>query len=36
VAKNATSQKDYETAEDAYRQARAEKQRAMQESSGCC
>jgi cobalt-zinc-cadmium efflux system membrane fusion protein len=32
LAKNATSQKDYETAEDAYRQARAEKQRAMQKA----
>lgn len=30
--KNATSQKDYEAAEDAYRQARAEKQRAMQKA----
>jgi cobalt-zinc-cadmium efflux system membrane fusion protein len=32
LAKNATSQKDYEAAEDAYRQARAEKQRAMQKA----
>jgi cobalt-zinc-cadmium efflux system membrane fusion protein len=32
LAKNATSQKDYETAEDAYRQARAEKQRAAQKA----
>jgi cobalt-zinc-cadmium efflux system membrane fusion protein len=30
--KNATSQKDYEAAEDAYRQARAEKQRALQKA----
>lgn len=32
LAKNATSQKDYEGAEDAYRQARAEKQRANQKA----
>jgi cobalt-zinc-cadmium efflux system membrane fusion protein len=32
LVKNATSQKDYETAEDAYRQARAEKQRAAQKA----
>jgi cobalt-zinc-cadmium efflux system membrane fusion protein len=32
LAKNATSQKDYEGAEDAYRQARAEKQRASQKA----
>jgi membrane fusion protein, heavy metal efflux system len=30
--KNATSHKDYEAAEDAYRQARAEKQRALQKA----
>jgi membrane fusion protein, heavy metal efflux system len=32
LAKNATSQKDYEAAEDAYRQASAEKQRALQKA----
>jgi len=32
LEKNATSQKDYEAAEDAYRQARAEKQRAAQKA----
>ncbi len=32
LARNATSQKDYEAAEDAYRQARAEKQRALQKA----
>jgi cobalt-zinc-cadmium efflux system membrane fusion protein len=32
LAKHATSYKDFETAEDAYRQARAEKQRAMQKA----
>jgi cobalt-zinc-cadmium efflux system membrane fusion protein len=32
LGKNATSQKDYEAAEDAYRQARAEKQRANQKA----
>jgi membrane fusion protein, heavy metal efflux system len=32
LGKSATSQKDYETAEDAYRQARAEKQRANQKA----
>jgi cobalt-zinc-cadmium efflux system membrane fusion protein len=32
LSKNATSQKDYEAAEDAYRQARAEKQRAAQKA----
>jgi cobalt-zinc-cadmium efflux system membrane fusion protein len=32
LGKKATSQKDYETAEDAYRQARAEKQRANQKA----
>jgi cobalt-zinc-cadmium efflux system membrane fusion protein len=32
LSNNATSQKDYEAAEDAYRQARAEKQRAAQKA----
>lgn len=32
LAKHSTSYKDFETAEDAYRQARAEKQRAMQKA----
>jgi cobalt-zinc-cadmium efflux system membrane fusion protein len=32
LVKNATSQKDYEAAEDAYRQTRAEKQRAAQKA----
>jgi cobalt-zinc-cadmium efflux system membrane fusion protein len=32
LAKHATSYKDFETAEDTYRQARAEKQRAMQKA----
>jgi len=32
LAKNATSQKDYEVAEDAYRQARAEKMRSAQKA----
>ena len=32
LAKHATSYKDYEAAEDAYRQAKAEKQRALQKA----